>query len=93
MTTLNIPQTYSSKIVDTVNDDGTVTRVTTTSYPNGDTNVLTHTFSVEQYIDLTTQLQNQISDLTSKLENTTQIKSLMQEKLQTTPVEKNNIIN
>ena len=58
-------------IVDNVNEDGTVQRVTTMNFPNGDSDVRTHTFTADQYQEIQTQLQNQINDLQSQLTTTT----------------------
>jgi hypothetical protein len=58
----------NSVTADTVNADGSVTRVVTTTFDNGDTDVRTNTLTSEQYQIETLQLQDQINNLQAQLD-------------------------
>jgi hypothetical protein len=55
------------KIVDVVNDDGTVNRVTTYIDSKGDTVVITHIMNPAECQAEVDNIQSQIDDLTKKL--------------------------
>lgn len=54
--------------MDTINDDGSVTRVITVTADNGDTTVTTHTFTAKEYQAMNDALQNQIANLQVQLD-------------------------
>jgi septal ring factor EnvC (AmiA/AmiB activator) len=54
-------------ITDVVQDDGSVTRTTSTTLPNGDTDVRTHTYQAAEYQALQTQIATQIANLQAQL--------------------------
>jgi septal ring factor EnvC (AmiA/AmiB activator) len=55
------------KIEDTINADGSVTRVTTTNFDNGDIDVRTITLTPAQYQIQAVQIQQQIDQKTQEL--------------------------
>lgn len=57
----------STTTQDTANVDGSVTRITTTTWANGDTLVKTHTFTADAYQAAQTDLQNQVADLQTQI--------------------------
>ena len=57
-----------STTTNTVNDDGNVTRISTTILPNGGTIVVTNIITAEEYQRISDDIQEQIDDLTKQKE-------------------------
>ena len=66
------------EIIDTIQDDGSVKRVETNTFDNGDTDVKTTTISAQDYQKLSINTQNQIDDLNKQIKDLTNRAVIMQ---------------